>query len=73
MTEPNGDVREFYYDANRRLTREHDADILLTEDVKSALDPRFRLRELAPATLKGIAEPVRIWAAEGFGDGGASP
>jgi adenylate cyclase len=55
------------------LTREHDADILLTEDVKSALDPRFRLRELAPATLKGIAEPVRIWAAEGFGDGGASP
>jgi adenylate cyclase len=54
------------------LTREHDADILLTEDVKSALDTRFRLRELSPATLKGIAGPVRIWAAEGFDGGDAS-
>jgi RHS repeat-associated protein len=25
VTEPNGDVREYYYDANRRLSREHDA------------------------------------------------
>jgi RHS repeat-associated protein len=25
VTDPNGDVREFYYDANRRLTREKDA------------------------------------------------
>jgi class 3 adenylate cyclase len=48
------------------LTRTAGADILVTEPVRDALDPRFRLRALAPAALRGIAEPVRVWAVEDF-------
>jgi adenylate cyclase len=47
------------------LTRQHDADILATGAVRESLDPRFLLRELPPAELRGIAEPVAIFAVEG--------
>jgi adenylate cyclase len=47
------------------LTRIHDADILVTEEVKTALDDRFRLRELPPAAVRGKPEPIRTWALEG--------
>jgi class 3 adenylate cyclase len=50
------------------LTREHGLDILLTDAVKQSLDPAFRLRAMPAAELRGIAEPVAIWAAEGYGD-----
>jgi adenylate cyclase len=50
------------------LTRSHDAAILVTEDVQRHLDPRFALRPLPAAQLRGIALPVRIFAAEGFRD-----
>jgi adenylate cyclase len=48
-------------------TRKLEADVVCTEDLKSALDPRFRLRELPPAELKGIEGPVALWAVEGVG------
>ena len=44
------------------LTREHGVDILVTADAQRALDPRFALRALPPAVLKGIAEPVATFA-----------
>jgi adenylate cyclase len=48
------------------LTRVHRVDILATDSVRAAVDPRFALRALAPAALRGIAEPVQIWAVEDF-------
>jgi adenylate cyclase len=48
------------------LTRVHDVDILLTAEVRETLDPRFALRSLPPAELRGIAEPVTVYAAERF-------
>jgi len=48
------------------LTRAHGVDILATEPVRAALDPRFSLQALPPASLRGIAEPVQIWAVQDF-------
>jgi len=48
------------------LTRVHCVDILLTEAVRKTLDPRFALRPLPAAELRGIAQPVTIFAAEHF-------
>ena len=45
-------------------TREHAVDVLVTENVRAALDVQIRLRELPPAHLKGLAVPVAIWAVE---------
>jgi adenylate cyclase len=44
------------------LTRTHGVDILLTEPVRSHLDPAFKLRALPPQPVKGIAEPVVTYA-----------
>jgi adenylate cyclase len=52
------------------LTRAVGADILITEAVRENLDPRFRLRALAPAQVKGKREPVTTWAVEGVDDAG---
>lgn len=46
-------------------TREHDADVLVTENVRAALDGQIALRALPPATLKGVAGPVALFAVEG--------
>jgi adenylate cyclase len=48
------------------LTREHRTDILLTEEVRRALDPRFTLKPLTPTRVRGIARPVMIHAVQGF-------
>jgi class 3 adenylate cyclase len=48
------------------LTRVHGVDILLTEAVRKSLDPRFALRPLPAAELRGIAQPVSVFAAERF-------
>jgi adenylate cyclase len=48
------------------LTRSHGGDILLTEDLRKTLEPRFVLRALPPVELRGIAEPVSIYAVEHF-------
>jgi class 3 adenylate cyclase len=50
------------------LTRLHDADILVTRELRETLDDRFVLRELAPAELRGIAAPVGIFAVESCGE-----
>lgn len=48
------------------LTRHFLADILLTEEAKAALDPRFDVRALPPAAVKGLSIPVSTYALEGF-------
>jgi len=44
------------------LTREYGCDILLTETVREKLDPRFELKAMPAATVKGIAQPVLTYA-----------
>jgi len=48
------------------LTRTCDADILITEAVRQDMDPRFVLRAMAPASLRGIEKPVATYAVEQF-------
>ncbi len=48
------------------LTRQYRVDILLTDAVRKTLDPRFKLRELPATPVRGVAEPVVIFAAESF-------
>jgi len=47
-------------------TRSLGVDILLTEDLRKSLEPRFVLRALPPVELRGIAGPVSIHAVERF-------
>jgi class 3 adenylate cyclase len=49
------------------LTRVHNVDILVTHEVKQALDPRFVLRAMPPTHVKGKSEPVTTYAVESFG------
>lgn len=46
------------------LTREHGVDLLITEDVRNALDERFRLKPMPPARVKGKPEPIRTYHVE---------
>lgn len=49
------------------LTRLYeDVDILVTRELRDHLDPRFLLRALPPEDLRGITEPVAIFAVDGF-------
>ncbi|HET7238607.1 MAG TPA: adenylate/guanylate cyclase domain-containing protein, partial [Terrimicrobiaceae bacterium] len=48
------------------LTRKHGVDILISADVRPALDRRFQLRQLPPEYVKGKAEPVVTFAVEAF-------
>jgi class 3 adenylate cyclase len=47
------------------LTRQHAVDILITAAVREVLDARFALRELPPATVAGLTEPVVTYSIEG--------
>ncbi len=49
-----------------KLTRLHGTDILITDAVRSALDPRVRLRELPPVEVKGVPEPLVTFAVESW-------
>jgi class 3 adenylate cyclase len=51
------------------LTRQFETDVILTDAVAAGLEPRFTLRPLPPTAVKGIREPLVVFAAEGF-DGG---
>lgn len=42
-----------------------DCDILITAAVREVLDARFALRELPPATVAGLTEPVVTYSIEG--------
>jgi adenylate cyclase len=44
------------------LTRDVEADILITRAVATAVDPRFTLRPLQPREVKGVSEPVETFA-----------
>jgi adenylate cyclase len=48
------------------LTRKHGVGILISAEVRPALDRRFQLRQLPPEYVKGKAEPVVTFAVEGF-------
>ncbi len=48
------------------LTRACDADVLITEAVRLSLDPRFVLRPMAAASLRGIEKPVVTYSVEHF-------
>lgn len=50
------------------LTRKFEVDILATESLRADLDRRFRLRELTPTAVKGVARPLEIYAVESFDD-----
>jgi class 3 adenylate cyclase len=47
------------------LTREFGVDLLITEDIRSALDAGVRLRAMAPARVKGKPEPIQTYYVEG--------
>jgi adenylate cyclase len=49
------------------LTREHKVDILLTEEVRSELDPSFALRAMPPSEVKGFKGAVPTFALLGTG------
>jgi len=51
------------------LTRQHDANIIVTAALRETLDPRFRLRVLPETHVKGVAEPLSLYAVDGFTDG----
>jgi adenylate cyclase len=53
------------------LTRVHQVDILVTEDVMKTLDPRFVARALPPAVVKGKSEPLATFAIESYDAGQA--
>jgi len=48
------------------LTRVHQVDILVTEDVMKTLDPRFTARAMPPVAVKGKTEPIATFAIESF-------
>lgn len=50
----------------QQLTRQYPADIIVTGVVKQSLDPRFELRELPRTRVKGVAEPIEIYAVERY-------
>ena len=43
------------------LTRELDADILVTEDVRNRLSNRFEMRAMPPALIRGKTSPILTW------------
>ncbi len=48
------------------LTRTHDADILVTEAVREALDERFVMRQMPATAVKGKAEPIVTFAVDAY-------
>ena len=48
------------------LTRVHQVDILVTEEVMKTLDPRFVARAMPPVAVKGKSEPIVTFAIESF-------
>ncbi len=48
------------------LTRQFEVDIIMTENLRADLDERFRLKELPPTSVKGVARPLVIYSVESF-------
>ena len=51
----------------QELTRVYPADIIVTLAVQDGLDPRFVLHPLPATEVKGVADPLEIYAVESFG------
>lgn len=47
------------------LTSKHEVDLLITQDIRLALDDEFHLRPMPPAMVKGKAEPILTYYVEG--------
>ncbi len=48
------------------LTTLHQVDLLITEEIRRTLDPRFRLRQMPAIRVKGKPEPIITWHVEGL-------
>jgi len=48
------------------LTSRFQVDLLITEEVRAALDDGFRFRAMPPAEVKGKPEPIRTFHVEGL-------
>ncbi len=48
------------------LTRDFDANIIITGSLHEELDRRFACRPLPATRVKGIAEPITIYAGDGW-------
>jgi class 3 adenylate cyclase len=48
------------------LTRVHAVDLLITEEVRCALDKRFRMREMPAMIVKGKTQPIVTYHVEGL-------
>ena len=55
------------------LTRVHQVDILVTDEVMKTLDARFVARAMPPAAVKGKSEPIATFAIEAFDAARARP
>jgi class 3 adenylate cyclase len=57
------------------LTSVHKVDLLITEEIRSTLDDRFRLRRMPPTPVKGKPEPIVTYYVESISGPGspASP
>lgn len=55
------------------LTARFQVDLLVTEDIRAALDDRFRLRPMPAAEVKGKPEPIRTFHVEGLATEVADP
>ena len=53
----------------QELTRQVPADIILTDSLKSELDPRFLLSDLPQTAVKGVARPLVIYSVDSFAPG----
>jgi adenylate cyclase len=49
-----------------RLTRELGVDLLITEEVRTGLDGRFRLRAMPAVAVKGKPEPITTYVVDGM-------
>jgi adenylate cyclase len=48
------------------LTREHQVDLLITEEIRRTLDERFRLQPMPAAYVKGKPEAIQTYYVEGI-------
>jgi class 3 adenylate cyclase len=48
------------------LTREHNTDILITDEIMAELDDRFVLKKMPPVMVKGKSEPIVTYIVDGL-------
>lgn len=48
------------------LTREHNTDILITDEIRAELDGRFILKKMPPTMVKGKSEPIVTYMVDGL-------